>query len=148
MDNALSLNNRSNEYSFQWGKPFKFLTLKTCNTKLSIYNTSLIIEMNKYYLGCIKGKKTTYNIPIQKINLLESKKSLSFSDLLISIGFLCGGFLINPLLFLFVPLSIWACYNFNILLSTKDGKSLKIPSSNKGGMKEFIQFFNDIYIEA
>lgn len=148
MDNMISLNNRANEYLFSWGKPFRFLALRTYDTKLVINNTSLVIDKERLYLGFIRGKKVIKTIPINKINMLETKKQLSFIDLAVAGALICAGFFLNPLFFPFVLLAFWACTNTNIIVSTKDNEVIKIPTSNKESSKEFIRYFNDIYIEA
>jgi hypothetical protein len=148
MENMTTSNNSTNEYSFRWGKQFSFLTLRTLNTKLIINNTNLIIHMDKYFLGFIKGKSYELNVPINSIHCLSTKKMLTLTDLVIAGVYAICGFFIHPLFFLAVPLSIWACMNINIILNTKTDKKIKIPSFSTKETKEFINFFNDIYIEA
>jgi hypothetical protein len=148
MENIIAESSNINEYSFRRGKQFSFLTLRTLNTKLSINSISLAIEMERYYLGFIKGKKTTINVPINNITSLDEKTLLSFSDLLVAGVFLLAGIFLNPLFYIIIPISVWACINTNIVISTNSDKDIKIPSFSKKDAKEFVQYFKDIYIEA
>jgi len=135
-----------NEYSFRWGKKFGFLILKTMDSKLNINPTLLNIEMNPYYLGFIKGKSTTKDIPLGDVMQLEMKKLLHPTDLIIAAIFFLGGFL-NPLFFAVAALSVWACINTHIILKTISGEIIKIPSYSRKEAKEFIDYYRDIFTD-
>jgi hypothetical protein len=146
MDNIAVNKNKITEYSFRWGKQFTFLTLKTSDTKLVVSSTDLKIDMTKFYLGFIKGKNTTLDIPINSISNIYGKTLISLTDLIIPAIYVFGGFF-NPLFFLVVPLSIWACINSSIIIATKSNAIIKIPSFNRKDANEFIHYINDLFIE-
>jgi hypothetical protein len=146
MDVTMESNKRINEFSLCQGKHFTFLKLRTYDTNLVVHDGLLTIEMDKYYLGLFKGKKTTLNIPLSSLVTAETKTTLSFTDLVIAGLYVFGGFF-HYLIFLLVPLSIWACINTGIIITTNTGKNIKIPSYNKKNAKNFINFINDLYIE-
>lgn len=136
----------SNEYSFRWGKQFRFLTLRTLNSKVVIRNNSILIEINKYYFGFIKGNKSTIQLPIREISNLETKYTLSICDLVVAGVYALGG-IINPLFFLIVPLCVWACFNSNLIITTISDDDIRIPSFSKKDAKRFINYYNEIFAD-
>jgi hypothetical protein len=139
---------KSNEYSFRWGKQFNFLTLKTLESKLVVSSTFLTVETDKYYLGFIKGKKSTVNIPISDISHIEIKNLFSLPDLIVALFYFLLGEFLNPLFYLIIPLSVWASCNTNLIITTKSDQVVKIPSFSKKDANDFRNYFNDIYLDA
>jgi hypothetical protein len=146
MDVTMEGSKKINEFSIRWGKQFTFLSLRTYDTKLIVHDGLLTIETDRYYLGLFKGKKTTLNIPLNSLVNAETKVTLSFSDLVIAGIYVFAGFF-NYLFFLLVPLSVLACFNTGIIITTNTDKVITIPSYNKKDAKNFINFINDLYIE-
>lgn len=142
----IKANSRIKEHSFYWGKQFGFLTLTTSNSKLEIINLTLKIEIEKIYFGFIKGRKITYEIPINTIDNMQVKTKMSPTAIMASAIFFLAGIFLTPFLFLLVPVSVYACINSNVIIATKKNEVYKIPSSNKKDAKEFIQYFYEIYI--
>lgn len=136
-----------NEYIFRWGKRFTFLTVRTLNSKLEVINGLVKIDMERYYLGFIKGTRKSFQIPANNIQNIEIKTSVYLLDLLMPVLYVLAGIFLNPLFLIIVPLSVWACFNTYIIIYTEENKKIKFPSFSKKEAAEFVYYINDVYLD-
>lgn len=147
MNNTPGSHKNIKEFTFRWGKQFTFLTLRTLNSKIELCDGLVTIRMKKRFLGFINGGLKTFRIPADSILQVSLKRFLFLPDLLMPALYGIAGFLLNPLFFIIVPLSLWACLNSYVIIHTKDGKLFRIPCFNKYEAEEFILYINDIYLD-
>ena len=146
MVNHDCISTKYNDYSFTWAKQLGFFVFATMDTNVLIDRLDLVMNMERRYLGLVKGKCICKTIPINQIRDVELRMLLSLSNFIIAGLFVLAGILLNPLLFLIIPFCIWGCINTNIILHTKMDQEIRIPSFNKHEAKKFVDYFKDIYL--
>lgn len=130
-------------YLFKWVKQFSYLTIKTVETKIKIDNLKLNIQSCTYHLGFFKGKIKESELPLNNIKEVQTKKLITYSDIVFAIFFIIIGF-INPITFIFAAIFIWTGINTSIVITTKLESTIKIPANSKSDAEEFISYVNSL----
>lgn len=146
MESKITLENDLNnneDFLFEWEKHIGDLTMNKVKTKISLDNSTLLIETRNHYLSFIRGSVKIRRLPVENIARIAVKKILNTGDMILGIALTVLGF-VNPIMFIIAILIFWTGISTKIVITTNLKNKIIIPSDSKKYAEKFVETINEI----